>query len=70
MPLWSFQGARELERPQDQLMLVLANRAAGLSKLNSMNVEVDIRSKRDRGSDGSRAIKDPIAYRSKSSDIP
>src|SRR5215472_12493855 len=51
MPLWSFQGAHELQRPHDRRCWFLASRAGGLSKLNSMTVEVDIRSRRARTPD-------------------
>src|SRR5438105_10305346 len=63
MPLWSFQGAHELQRPQKRnaMQLTCANHAVdlrqqgGLSKLNSMNVEVDVISRRARDPDGKRS---------------
>ena len=56
MPLWSFQGTRELERPRE-----VPPRMAGLSKLNSVTrpegeVEVDIVPGESVYLDGPKAI--------------
>ena len=63
--LWSFQGARgpvahEKNRPQ----------VDGLSKLNSVDVEVDVIPGEPECPDGPKAIDGSDAYRSKSSGIP
>jgi hypothetical protein len=57
LPLWSFQGARELERPREEPPHV-----AGLSKLNSVTrpegeVEVDVVPGEPVCLDGPKAIK-------------
>jgi hypothetical protein len=53
------QSAHEKTRPN-----------GGLSKLNSVDVEVDVVSRRARASDGLRHLTSPDACRSKSSGIP
>jgi hypothetical protein len=47
-----------------------ARKTGGLSKLNSVHVEVDVASRRVGCPDGSRAIEGSDACRSKSSGIP
>ena len=70
LPLWSFQGARELERSRE------GRAVRGLSKLNSVTrpredgVEVDVIPGEPSYPDGPRAIDGLDAYRSKSPGIP
>ena len=70
LPLWSFQGARGLERPREDPAPSAFMRSAGLSKLNSVNVELDVvpGEPAARTANGHPTSSD--ACRGKSPDIP
>jgi hypothetical protein len=87
LPLWSFQGARRLsgsirlERPPTEDPPPKSDHWAGLSKLNSVNAELDVvpgepadrtisREIIEHAASQEAAMNRADAYRSKSSGIP